>query len=247
MEKQFEVRDKRAKDRFYLDDLYLNGYAKKCGIYATGVYISLCRHSNLEQICWPSIKKIGEELAISQKQVGRAIKILESFHIISKERVGKKSNNRYWLLSKSEWTDSPITSESDETTSPTTTDYQSDHDRTTSPFHSKVTHYKVTHSKESDINVADKELEEIINLFKNINPSYKQLFKNKTERAAAERMLKEYGHEQLAHIITSLPEIIVQPYAPRVTTPYQLEKKMGELIAFKSQDKNKSKKTWSTL
>lgn len=141
---KFEVRDKRAKERFYLDDLYLNGYAKLCGIYATGVYLSLCRHSNLEQKCWPSIRKIAEELAVSEKQVGRAIKILESYKIISKERIGKKATNRYWLLNKSEWTDSPI---SEQTTSPITTDSQSYHQGTVSPFHSKVTHKKETHSK----------------------------------------------------------------------------------------------------
>lgn len=146
MEKEikFEVRDKRAKERFYLDDLYLNGYAKLCGIYATGVYLSLCRHSNLEQKCWPSIRKIAEELAISEKQVGRAVKILESYKIISKERIGKKATNRYWLLNKSEWTHSPI---SEQTTSPITTDSQSYHQGTVSPFHSKVTHKKVTNRR----------------------------------------------------------------------------------------------------
>ena len=75
---QFEVRDMRHKEKFQIDDIYLNGYAKKCGIYATGVYISLCRHSDAKlQECWPSIRKIAEELNISEKQVGRALKILE--------------------------------------------------------------------------------------------------------------------------------------------------------------------------
>lgn len=154
-EKQFEVRDRRAKDRFYLDDLYLNGYAKICGIYATGVYLSLCRHANLDQKCWPSIKKIAEELAISEKQVGRSIKTLEEHKIVAKERVGKKATNRYWLLNKSEWTGSPI---SEQTDSPITTDSQSDHQGTDSPFHSKDTHKKDTNSKElvsKDTNTSD--------------------------------------------------------------------------------------------
>jgi len=144
-EKNFEVRDKRAKDRFYLDDQYLNGYAKKCGIYATGVYVSLCRHSNLEQKCWPSIKKIAEELNISQTQTRRAIKILEEYKIIKKEQLGKKLNNRYWLLNKSEWSDRTLTDSPDRTP---TTSPQDTHPLPDRTLHSKETHSKETHSKE---------------------------------------------------------------------------------------------------
>jgi len=137
-QKGFEVRDMRHKEKFHVDDLYLNGYAKKCGIYATGVYFSLCRHADKEQKCWPSIRKMAEELDVSTKQVGRAIKILEVQNIIKKIRVGKKLNNRYLLLDKSEWTDSPITK-----------DYQSNHMGTTSPFHSKDTQLRNTQKKEN--------------------------------------------------------------------------------------------------
>ena len=138
---QFEIRDLRRKDKFFIDDLYLNGYAKKCGIYATGVYLSLCRHVNKWQQCFPGWKRMAEELHISTKQVGRSIKILESFNIIKKSRIGKKLNNRYTLLDKSEWIDSPVTK-----------DYQSNHMGTASPFHGKDTHSKDTHSKEEIFN-----------------------------------------------------------------------------------------------
>lgn len=136
-EQQFEVRDLRRKEKFFMDDLYLNGYAKKCGIYATGVYLSLCRHANKEQSCYPSLKKISEELKVSTKQVGRAIKILESNNIIKKIRCGKKLNNRYLLLDKSEWTDSPITK-----------DCQSNHLGTNSPIHSNDTQERKQNIKE---------------------------------------------------------------------------------------------------
>jgi len=136
-ENEFEVRDLRIKEKFFVDDLYLNGYAKKCGIYATGVYLSLCRHANKEQTCWPSYKKMAEELKISIKQVGRSIKILEEQNIIKKIRIAKKLNNRYLLLDKSEWTNSPITK-----------DHQSNHIRTNSPIYSKDTQLNYTNKKE---------------------------------------------------------------------------------------------------
>lgn len=109
-EQKFEVRDLRRKEKFFMDDLYLNGYAKKCGIYATGVYLSLCRHANKEQSCYPSIGKIAEELNISRSQVIRVIKVLKKHNIIRVIRIGKKLNNRYLLLDKSEWSGGDFTS-----------------------------------------------------------------------------------------------------------------------------------------
>jgi hypothetical protein len=76
-EEEFEVRDLR--DKFYqVDDAYLNGWARKCGIYATGVYNVLCRHVGSDQSCFPSVKLMSDKLAISGRQVKRAVKMLEA-------------------------------------------------------------------------------------------------------------------------------------------------------------------------
>jgi len=104
-EEKIWVRDMRIKEKFFIDDLYLNGYAKKCGIHATGVYLSLCRHANKEQLCYPSLVTMAEELDISRSQVIRSIKVLKKHNLIKVLRIGKKLNNRYLLLDKSEWSD----------------------------------------------------------------------------------------------------------------------------------------------
>jgi len=136
----FEVRDMRHKEKFQIDDLYLNGYAKKCGIYATGVYVSLCRHADSKtQECWPSIKRIAEELNIGTTAVKGAIKVLEENHIILRKRMGKKLNNRYILLDKSEWRGASITE------SPHVHHYG----RHTS-IHSKDTQLRNTHNKDME-------------------------------------------------------------------------------------------------
>ena len=136
MSAEFEVRDLRKRDKFSIDDTYIDAQAKICGIYSTGVYASLCRHASQYQECYPSMRLIAAELGISEKQVGRALRSLEVHNVIRTKRVGKKLNNRYYLLDKSEWTASPVT---DRTTSPVTPDPQSNHYRTDSPIHSKVT------------------------------------------------------------------------------------------------------------
>ena len=95
--------------------------------------------------------------------------------------------------------------------------------------------------------IGGEKINKIIESFKPINPSYKNLYSNKTERAALERLVKEHGEEHIVSLIGFLPKIIVRPYAPRITTPYQLEKKMGELKVFIGQEQNKSKKTWTII
>ena len=103
IDEEFEVRDLREK--FYqVDDAYLNGWAKKCGIYATGVYNVLCRHVARDQSCFPSIALMADKLHISPRQVKRAIKVLEIYNIVIVERV-RGGKSKYWLTNKSQWTD----------------------------------------------------------------------------------------------------------------------------------------------
>lgn len=90
--------------------------------------------------------------------------------------------------------------------------------------------------------VARDKINEFIELFKVINPSYEQLFKNKTQRAALGRLIKKYGEEKTANTIKALPGIINKPYAPKITTPYELERDLGKLLAFYNQEKTKGVK-----
>lgn len=100
---EFKVRDKRRKERFYIDDEYLNGASKKVGIFGTGVYLALCRYANQEQTCFPSQERMAEQLAISLRSVQRGLQNLEKYRIIVSQRIGKNKNNEYWLLDHREW------------------------------------------------------------------------------------------------------------------------------------------------
>jgi len=102
-QKEIIIRDLRSKEKYILDDTYLNGYARFVGPYSTCVYNSLCRHANKVQKSWPSIIKIAEEHGIGRNSVINGIKRLEFWQIIQKDRIGKKANNRYDLLDKSCW------------------------------------------------------------------------------------------------------------------------------------------------
>jgi len=151
-----KIRDLREKF-FQIDDEYLNGYAKLCGINATGVYLSMCRHANKQQTCFPSKKLIAEELAISERSVYRALKKLEKWNIIIHTSQGRKSdgsfrNTLYTLLDKKVWKIKPSAIKTDRNRLP-----HSQQPSATQSVHrlpqvpNKDTHIKDTHKKETHI------------------------------------------------------------------------------------------------
>ncbi len=81
-------------------------------------------------------------------------------------------------------------------------------------------------------NFADDSINSLIEAFKQINPSYEQLYKKKNQREALERLIKKYTYAKTEAMINALPAIISQKYAPQITTPLQLEEKLGRLLIF---------------
>jgi len=103
----FRVRDLRIKEKFCMDDAYVNGWAKYLKPSALAVYVSLCRHADKEQSAFPSQETIAKEHGIGVRTVKSKIKLLEQWHIIRREKVRNKGgqwlNNTYFLLDKSNW------------------------------------------------------------------------------------------------------------------------------------------------
>ena len=83
---------------------------------------------------------------------------------------------------------------------------------------------------------------DLLFLFSQVNPSYRQLYSNITERRCLSRLIDLYGDEKLRNLISSLPSIVQRPYAPRITTPYELEVKMGKLLLFLKQEESNNQK-----
>ena len=112
MEK-IKIRDLRRKEKYQLDDEYLNGYARLCGVFATAVYNSLCRHADKLQECYPSIELIMEQHGFGSKHtVIKAIKKLEEWGIIAvrrekDEKTKRQLKNVYVLRDKSDWKQKP--------------------------------------------------------------------------------------------------------------------------------------------
>jgi len=103
----FKIRDLRKKEKFSVDDAYVNGWAKYLKPAATAVYLSLCRHVDKEQQCFPATELIAREHGMTRRTVQEKTKLLEKCNIIKKVRIrqknGKWLNTTYFLIDKSEW------------------------------------------------------------------------------------------------------------------------------------------------
>lgn len=92
-----------------------------------------------------------------------------------------------------------------------------------------------TYIKANDVN-------NLIKLFEPINPAYTKMYANRTQREALRSLLRTYSAQDIESIIKLLPNVITRPYAPRITTPYELLMKFGSLMAYIKQESNKEDK-----
>jgi hypothetical protein len=75
-------------------------------------------------------------------------------------------------------------------------------------------------------------MNQLIALFEPVNPSFERLYANKTQRAALERMVQKHGAKTVKDYIELLPTFTDDPHAPVITTPYELEVKLGKLMIY---------------
>ncbi|MDD4411783.1 MAG: helix-turn-helix domain-containing protein [Bacilli bacterium] len=253
MEKeQIKIRDLRKKEKYFIDDAYLNGYAKLCGVYATAIYNSLSRHSNFQtQECFPSIDSMAKQHSMDKKTAIKAIKTLEKWHIVFVlKRKNKKTKrqlpNTYILLDKSEWIHKPQSRVEEEDL-----DIESRVDVVPDPsgFQGK-SRVDDVHCKDDIVlrttnsNVIDEPEvrsngQELLNLFyKEINPNIK--FNNKTTRADAEWLMDKYGIEKIESMVLYIKQHQGEQYFPSISTPTQLRDKMAQLINYLNKNKGEN-------
>ncbi len=249
---QIRIRDKRNKGWFFLDNEYINGYAKIFGGMGTAIYVSLCRHADIDQRCFPSQELISKELNIAERTVRKYLKMFADYNLIyvarEKDEKGKWLNNIYYLLDKTEWKQAqrqPLPMETHvETQRQITTEPEANNDIIQrQPLPHKNTHKKDTNKKNTNIaksnDFADK-INPLIELFKEVNPNYTELYKNITQRKALSWLVEKHGAEKIKEVIIALPKIICEKYSPTITTPLQLKNKLPELIVFVRKNRAKS-------
>jgi len=95
--------------------------------------------------------------------------------------------------------------------------------------------------------VTHDEIVAFMELFSGLNENYEQLFKNKTQREASQRMIAKYGFEKIASAVAYAIEIRGGPYAPSIGTPLQLEQNLYKLKNYIDREQAKLKEKGSNL
>lgn len=83
------------------------------------------------------------------------------------------------------------------------------------------------------------EIQQVLEAFQmHINPSIN--YGNKTQRKAVEEMLAQLGVDRLTKLIAYCAKIASEPFAPVVTTPYQLQQKQAQIAVYWKKHENKT-------
>jgi len=106
---------------------------------------------------------------------------------------------------------------------------------------SKQEYSKQEYSKQEDVAgepAEHKNIIEIFDLFKEVNPMIN--YGHTTNRKAIKDLLVKFGKEKLISTIKYATSVQGNKYAPTITTPYQLQTKLGELRVFYKKESGNS-------
>ncbi len=78
----------------------------------------------------------------------------------------------------------------------------------------------------------EKDIGQVIDAFRAVNPTYQLLFSQRPQREAARRLLRLYALDKVLRTVAMLETSNASTYAPTITTPVVLERRLGDLIAW---------------
>lgn len=194
---------------------------------AQALFMWLCSYADNDGVCFPSRKKLAHNLHCSVRTIDAHLKILQELGFIEKtNRINnnEKQSNLYQLLI--------IGSENIAGGSAKSALGSAKND--TTPGAKSAHRTKSIITKPTELNTSEhssQQISEVIFLFIELNKAAKGWYANKTQRAATNRLIEEYGFEKVCRVVQLLRIVNTKPFFPTITTPYQLEQKWSQLEA----------------
>mgnify|MGYP000166693168 CR=1 FL=1 len=209
---KIEVRDLRTGDWLWTHKAVL--FHTRVDGNGFKVYCGLASYANNnDQSSFPSIDTLAKRLHIkSRTTIIKSLKLLEDLKLLRVERRIGR-HNVYYLLNPEPQQFEEVPQKPEKETEPAKTDA----------------------GMGAIIN-------QLIEGFEPVNPTFARLFKIKQQRDALQRLVKQFGIERVQKMIAALPEVVGKPYAPVITKPTELENKLGQLRAFVMQAQKAGKK-----
>jgi DNA-binding Lrp family transcriptional regulator len=193
--------------------------------------------------CRASNETIGEVVHAKPRSVQNSLNRLEKAGYIKREYKGADRRNRLRIKALLSYR----TERNSEDTKPAS-ELVSTRERTGEDTTSELVSTRDSKSKkvrkESTLTPpqADgvgKVINEVMGLFLPVNTSIGRLFGRDSQRNALERLIKQHGRQKIEDVIKFLPKSNSIKYAPTITTPIQLEDKLGSLIAWSQKQKSR--------
>lgn len=200
------------------------------------LFLWLCSYANETGKCFPSKKTLARDTGCSESSVLRSMKELEEAGFVIKQekkdkKTGRNQSNEYTILIG-------------EGVSVKGGGCQRDggggcqRDALTKSI-DELNSDKVVSQSET---VEGSQINKMIDGFADVNPSFSRLYPRKVEREACRRLIKQHGYEKILSIVAFLPKSNASRFAPTITTPLELEKNLGKLIAWGQKEKDTSHK-----
>jgi hypothetical protein len=224
------------------------------------VYVQMKRIAGEDGTCWTSQKTLSKQCGMSINRLKKSLSYLVEhkwIKFIGTKKVGTTGGNQevneyricdLWKINTDYYQDKGVSLEDiplSKGVSPNEQKGYHENTKGVSPGDDKEEPIKnITIKEDTKVETFGKEVNDIIELFKDINPSYRELYKRKNQRDAVHRLLLAIGEEKVRSAISYLPQTNSMPFSPTITTPIQLEEKIGTLRAFVQKEiirKNNSK------
>ncbi len=201
------------------------------------LYLHMKRMAGENGRCWASKKELAKRCQMSVGQTVKSLKYLLDHGWIKFDglRPGKtKPAHAYtivdiWRLNVEFYSkkDSSLGEQSTEKVHQVNLD--------SSPGDTKEEPYLIRSNKDSN----GQAVAEILHCFEDVNPAIKRMYGNITQRAAAGRLIARFGFDNVVKGANAAVACLGQPFAPRITTPYELETSWAKLVAFYQENQNK--------
>lgn len=173
-------------------------------------------------------KQLSEATGVPESTVERVLSYLENEHQIEQQKTTK-----YRLITILKWKE--YQNMDIKTDNRRTTDGQQ-----TDTFNNNKKDKNIKKKRKPD-EASGRTIEPFINLFKEVNPMYAQLFGRSNQREASERLLKLRTFPEWEKVIAFLVSRRSDRFCPKISTPIQMEQKYSNLETYALTLKENSK------
>lgn len=208
------------------------------------LFIYLLLMANHEDGNWQGVTIKKGEVVVGRNKVSRLLGISSQSYrscirrLKSTNEITTKSTNKFTIIYIVNWDKYQEKSTNKSTNKSTFNQPTTNQQLTTDKKReNEEKEKKIEKEDTATPSVAVPEINSLIDLFKNVNPSYKRFFSNKTERSALTRLLEENGRERVIDLLEVLVKSNSMEFAPQIFSPSQLEKKLGALLSFINKEK----------